>query len=140
MTRAVVDASVAAKWVVPEEFSEQASLLKGRALCAPAHWQAEAVNVVWSKVCRRELSAAEAVPRARALMRAPVELVPLSGLMDEALKHSLAHEIAVHDSLYLALAIARDIMFVTADRKLLRKLRAASAFAAHTCWVGDLRP
>ncbi len=48
MRAAVVDASVAAKGVAQEELTEQANaLLAGVALCAPAHWQAEAVNVLW---------------------------------------------------------------------------------------------
>jgi predicted nucleic acid-binding protein len=48
---AVVDASVAAKWVVEEDHSEKAaSLLQYGRRCARDHWLAEAVNVLWSKV------------------------------------------------------------------------------------------
>jgi predicted nucleic acid-binding protein len=134
----VVDASVAVKWVVAEDFSDQADLLKGSALCAPAHWQAEAVNVLWAKVYRGDLLPAGAIDRARMLMQAPVELVPLSPLMDEALKQSLAYGITIYDSLYLALAVARDIAFVTADRKLLQKLSGDPNLMALVRWVGDL--
>jgi predicted nucleic acid-binding protein len=136
--RVVVDASVAVKWVVAEEFSEQAALLKGNALCAPAHWQAEAVNVLWAKVYRGDLAPAGAVDRARMLMQAPVELMPLSSLMDEALRQSLAYGITIYDSLYLALALARGIVFVTADRKLLQKLSGDPSLMALVRWVGDL--
>ena len=138
MKSIVVDASVAVKWVVAEDFSDQADLLKGSALCAPAHWQAEAVNVLWAKVYRGDLLPAGAIDRARMLMQAPVELVPLSPLMDEALKQSLAHGITIYDSLYLALAVARDIAFVTADRKLLQKLSGDPNLMALVRWVGDL--
>jgi predicted nucleic acid-binding protein len=134
----VVDASVAVKWVVAEDFSDQADLLKGSALCAPAHWQAEAVNVLWAKVYRGDLLPAGAIDRARMLMQAPIELVPLSPLMDEALKQSLAYGITIYDSLYLALAVARDIAFVTADRKLLQKLSGDPNLMALVRWVGDL--
>ena len=138
MKRVVIDASVAVKWVVAEDFSDQAGLLRGSALCAPAHWQAEAVNVLWAKVYQGDLLPAGAIDRARMLMQAPVELVPLSSLMDEALKQSLAHRITIYDSLYLALAVARDIAFVTADRKLLQKLSGDSNLMALVRWVGDL--
>lgn len=138
MKSIVVDASVAVKWVVAEDFSDQADLLKGSALCAPAHWQAEAVNVLWAKVYRGDLLPAGAIDRARMLMQAPVELVPLSPLMDEALKQSLAYGITIYDSLYLALAVARDIAFVTADRKLLQKLSGDPNLMALVRWVGDL--
>ncbi len=58
MSAVVVDASVAAKWVVEEAFSAQAaSLLTGNTLHAPAHWLAEAVNVLGAKVARGELAA-----------------------------------------------------------------------------------
>jgi predicted nucleic acid-binding protein len=134
----VVDASVAVKWVVAEDFSDQADLLRGSVLCAPAHWQAEAVNVLWAKVYRGDLLPAGAIDRARMLMQAPVELVPLSPLMDEALKQSLAYGITIYDSLYLALAVARDIAFVTADRKLLQKLSGDPNLMALVRWVGDL--
>lgn len=138
MKRVVVDASVAAKWVVPEEFSEQADLLKENALCAPAHWQAEAVNVLWSKVYRGDLLPADVIERARALMQAPVESVPLPALMDMALKQSLAYRITIYDSLYLALAVAREITFVTADRKLFRNLSGDPNLISLVRWIGDL--
>ncbi len=138
MKSVVVDASVAVKWVVAEDFSDQADLLKGSALCAPAHWQAEAVNVLWAKVYRGDLLPAGAIDRARMLMQAPVELVPLSPLMDDALKQSLACGITIYDFLYLALAVARDIAFVTADRKLLQKLSGDPNLMASIRWVGDL--
>jgi predicted nucleic acid-binding protein len=134
----VIDASVAAKWVVPEEYSEQAGSLRENALCAPAHWQAEAVNVIWSKVYRGELSAAEATRRARILMGAPVEPVPLPALMEEALRLSLAYRITIYDSLYLSLAAARDIGFVTAERKVLRSIGGDAKLVQRVRWVGDL--
>ena len=60
----MVDASVAAKWVVKEDHSaEAARLLDCGARHAPDHWRAEAVNVLWSKVVRGHLTAAAAEER-----------------------------------------------------------------------------
>jgi len=60
----VVDASVAAKWLVEEDHSAVAALLLDYdARPAPDHWKAEAVNVLWSKVVRGDLTAADAEER-----------------------------------------------------------------------------
>lgn len=139
MRAAVVDASVASKWVAHEELTEQAdALLAGVALCAPAHWQAEAVNVLWGRVHRGEWDAGTAGERASALMRAPVESVAVPGLMDRALRHSIDLRVTIYDSLYVALAEARRLPLVTADRKLLLKMRRSPALAALAHWLGDV--
>ena len=139
MRAAVVDASVATKWVAQEELTEQANaLLAGIALCAPAHWQAEAVNALWARVHRGEWDAAIAAGRTSALMRAPVESVALPGLMDRALERSIDLRITIYDSLYVALAEVRRIPLVTADRKLLAKMQRNPALAALARWLGDV--
>ena len=141
MRAAVVDASVAAKWVAQEELTKQANaLLTGIALCAPAHWQAKAVNVLWGRVHRGEWEAGIAGERASALMRAPVESVDLPGLMDQALRWSIDLRITIYDSLYVALAEARRLPLVTADRKLLAKMRRNPTLAPFAHWLGDVPP
>lgn len=139
MRAAVIDASVATKWVAPEPFSDQAKLLlNGTEMCAPAHWQAEVVNALWSKVHHGEWSASFATERASALMRAPVEAVPLPALIDRALKHSIALRITIYDSLYVALAEMRRIPLVTADGKLLAKMMSDPGLAAIGRSLDDL--
>lgn len=58
---AVVDASVAVKWVFAEDHLDAALRLLGQAdsLLAPAHWLAEATNALWAKSIRGDLSEAE---------------------------------------------------------------------------------
>jgi predicted nucleic acid-binding protein len=71
LTEVVVDASVAAKWVVWEDHSTKAAtLLAYDARHAPDYWRPEVVNVLWSKVFRRELTAADAEERMKTLLRA----------------------------------------------------------------------
>jgi predicted nucleic acid-binding protein len=64
--QAVVDASVAVKWVVEEEHSVMA------------------VNVLWSKVFRGDVSAADFEERMTVLLRAPVIGTPIAELMARA--------------------------------------------------------
>jgi len=46
----------------------------------------------------------------------------------------------IYDSLYLALAIARDVPLVTADRKFFEKVVANKDLRSRIIWLGDLRP
>jgi len=136
----VVDASVAAKWVAAEEFSDQAATLLGwDTLYAPTHWMAEAVNALWGKVYRSELRARDAAERAAALADAPVVGVPLAGLMQGSFTLSIAFGITIYDSLYVALAELRRLPLVTADRRLVRRIGPGGLKSGSILWVGDLR-
>jgi len=137
--QAVVDASVAVKWVVEEDHSAKAALLLGfEARHAPDHWLAEAVNVLWSKVCHGDLTVADAEERMTVLLRAPLIAVPIAGLMPRAFAIAVACMVTIYDSLYVALAETRDIPLVTADERLIRRLSGDPALAKLMVWVGDL--
>ena len=132
-----MDASVATKWVVAEAHSEQAATLLGDDLYAPGHWQAEAVNVIWSKVQFGDLTAQDAEPRVELLLRAPVHAAPIAPLMKRAFAISVENGVTVYDSLYVALARDHGIPFVTADTRLLRKI-TDTTLRPLLRWVGDL--
>ncbi len=135
----MIDASVAAKWVIDEKHSTQAvRVLDLEARHAPDHWLAETVNVLWPKVAAGDLTEADATERMAVLVRAPVIGAPLSGLMPRALAISVAHAVTIYDSLYVALAERLDIPLVSADVKLIRRLASNTAIAARTVWIGDL--
>ncbi len=139
MREAVVDASVAAKWVVDEQHSDRAALLldwDGRH--APDHWLAEAINVLWSKVFFGALTASDCETRVRTLVRAPVIGAPLVNLLPSAFAISVARTVAIYDSLYMALAIERGIPFVTADERLIGRLCGDESLRKLLVWVGDL--
>jgi predicted nucleic acid-binding protein len=116
----VVDASVALKWFVPEALSENAaSLLDGSAdLSAPDLLYPEFGNILWKKVQRQEITTEDAREILIGLRRVPLALTPSSILIDAALEIAIAHRRTVYDSLYVALAVARDSILVTADDKL----------------------
>jgi predicted nucleic acid-binding protein len=137
--QAVVDASVAVKWVVEEDHSAKAVLLLEFDAChAPDHWRAEAVNVLWSKVCYGDLAAADAEERMAILLRAPVIATPIADLMPRAFAIAVARTVTIYGALYVALAETRDIPLVTADERLIRRLSGDPALAKRMVWVGDL--
>jgi predicted nucleic acid-binding protein len=135
----VVDASVAAKWVVEEAHSASAALLLNHdTLHAPAHWRAEAVNVLWAKVFRGDLTAADAEERMLVLNRAPIVDTAVAGLMPRAFAISVAHSVTIHDSLYVALAEQRDIPLVTADERLVQHLSGDADLGRRMVWIGEI--
>lgn len=123
MSKLVIDASVATKWVAPEPLSDQAvSLLEGPGLVAPDLLVAECANILWKKVVRSEMDQETAIVAAQAIERIDIELVPMRLLLAKSLKLALELDHPAYDCLYLALALARDCRFVTADKRLVNKL------------------
>ena len=126
MTALVVDASVVIKWVVQEEGSDAAvRLIGGPSLIAPDLLIPECANILWKKVRRKELTRDEAMLAAELLMRSDIELVPTRALMPAALKLAIDLGHAAYDCTYLALAMERDVLFVTADGKFVRLVERA---------------
>jgi len=139
MRQAVVDASVAAKWVVREEYSAQAERVLGfEARHAPDHWRAEAVNVLWAKIFRGDLSVVDARERMAVLQRAPIIETPVAALMPHAFEIAAARMVTIHDALYVALAEQRDLHLITADQRLVRRMAGDPALAKRMVWLGDL--
>jgi predicted nucleic acid-binding protein len=122
----VIDASIAVKWVVEEPGTPEALALRSRArLIAPELLVAECANILWKKVQRDELLKEEALLAARLLQGAEVELLPTRSSLEAATRLAIELDHPAYDCLYLALAIARDCPFVTADDHFLRKLGQA---------------
>lgn len=139
MREVVVDASVAVKWVVEEDHSANAALLLSYdSLYAPAHWRAEAINVLWARIVRGDLTAADAQERMLVLNRAPVVDVPIVDLMPRACAIAVAQSVTIYDALYVALAEQRDAALVSADQKLIRNVSSDTTLGHRVLWVGDL--
>jgi predicted nucleic acid-binding protein len=117
--RAVVDASVAIKWIVDEEGSDAALALVGAELWAPALLLAECGSALWRRARLGLLSQGEALERLTALATAPVQLAPDETSSIEALRLALDLDHPIYDCLYLALAHERDLPLITADRRLI---------------------
>ena len=127
MSEFVLDASVAVKWVVEEEGTQNAvGLLSAGTLCAPDLLIAECANILWKKVRLAQLSVEEALMAAKLIERADVELYPMRALLQPATKLAIDLDHPAYDCIYLALANARDAKFVTADARLISKVRDLS--------------
>lgn len=121
MTDFVIDASVVIKWVIEEPGTKQALSLRRHRLFAPDPLVAECANVLWKKVRRKELSAAEATLAASLLARAQIDLEPMRPLFESATRLAIEPDHPAYDCVYLALAENRGCDFVTADDSLSRK-------------------
>jgi len=133
----VVDASIALKWVIPEEDSAAARTLQQSELAAPDFWIIEAANALWRRVIQQELSQKEASRRLTWLRRAPVRLLPASDLIEDALRIATELKHPVYDCVYLAAAIREDAQFVTADTRFANAVRAHSKYAPHIGLLGE---
>ena len=102
--------------------SEALVLLEAGFLSAPDLLIPEYINILWKKVRRFEFEKDEAIMAARLLQKLDVEILPTRVLMEEALKLSVALDHAAYDCIYLSLALEKDWRFVTADKRLSRKL------------------
>lgn len=121
----VIDASVAIKWVVDEDESAQAlALRKNSRLIAPDLLVAECANILWKKVQRGEIEPQDAKLASDLLARADVALEPMNGLSAEALRLAVQLGHPAYDCFYLALALARRAIFVTADARFARAIAA----------------
>jgi predicted nucleic acid-binding protein len=139
VTRVVVDASVAAKWFIPEELSGEArSLLTAEyQLLAPDLLWAELGNILWKKHRRQEIDRRTASRLLRDFSRIPIEFHASQRWAESALELAIGHAVTVYDGLYLALAAAHGCRVVTADRRL---HEASHQHKTHLVdWVGDIR-
>jgi predicted nucleic acid-binding protein len=140
LRRVVVDASVVAKWLLPEIHSEAAARLLGgeRQLLAPDLVWAEVGNILWKKWRRGELEADTVELLLADFRRLPLIVHPSEALLDAAWQIAHGLDRSYYDSLYLALAMSQGAPLVTADRKLWQALQGGPAQAT-LWWVEDLR-
>jgi predicted nucleic acid-binding protein len=120
MSGYLVDASVAVKWLVSEDFSaEAATLLDGRAtLIAPDLLFAEATNALWALSRRGDIGKEDFAEAVDALKAAPVAVPhPMRRLAASATRLAIDLGHPAYDCFTLALAIQEQYPVVTADRR-----------------------
>ena len=120
----VVDASVAAKWFLPEPDAAAAlQLLDGRhRLAAPDLIRSEFGNIIWKLQARGVLDAEEASDLIEHFLSMPLEIHDSTYLLAPALQIAIATRRTVYDSLYLALAMELGGTVVTADERWVKAL------------------
>jgi len=130
--RFVVDASVAAKWLVREADSDKAEALLIQwkqgdfDLLAPEIVLAEIGSMIWKKSLRGLMPPDAALEVYEKFMRVSLPLAPIHDLAGPALKLALQYRHSVYDGLYVALAQMTGWRLITADEKLYNML--ASGF------------
>jgi predicted nucleic acid-binding protein len=139
MSRLVVDASVAAKWFLPEEHADAALTILDDAhqLHAPDFLLLEMDSLLCKWIHRGVITPAEAQTVRDAVRRIPIRIHPAGSLQDAAFHIAVRARISIYDSLYLALAVLTDGRTVTADRRLYNSL-ARGPLAKHALWVEDV--
>jgi predicted nucleic acid-binding protein len=139
----VIDASVAAKWILPasrETLSQEAlELLKSYAagevrFLVPDLFWAELANILWKAVRQGRVRVPGAESALRAMRERNFPTISSHALLVEAFAIATAFDRAVYDALYVALAVTSKSQLVTADERL------ANALAAHlpVRWLGSL--
>ena len=141
MNALVVDASVAIKWAIPSEpFADEAVRLLKRYVdgevdfIVPGVFWAEIGNVLWKGTRQGRWRQDEAEAVAADMKAREFVTVPSFILLPEALRIAFAHDRAVYDCMYVALAVQSKTNLITADERL------ANALAARfpVKWIGAL--
>lgn len=131
MNCCVVDANVAAKWLLPavgEGLLDQANHLLARhvkrelQLLAPELIEPEIGNVLWKAVRRGRISRSEAENSLRRFAALAIQVVPVSDLLVQALQIAVGCDRSFYDSLYVALAVNTKTELITADERLVNAL------------------
>jgi predicted nucleic acid-binding protein len=135
----VVDASVAFKWFVAEELYAAQALAVVRdemVLIAPDILVAEVCNAAWRSARLGRIDQAQVNEIAAALPRFFDTLVGAATLAPRAVVIAAELDHPVYDCLYLALAEEQQARLVTADTRLLEKLRD-TPWAATVLYLAD---
>lgn len=122
MTAFVVDCSVTASWVLPDEVSDSAVTLLGRLgsdpIFVPFLWPSEIANVLLMAERRGRLTSAQREVAFAALKRLPILAMPFDHQADWAATYDLANQFGLtfYDACYVQLAIRLREPLATFDK------------------------
>ncbi|MCU1326102.1 MAG: hypothetical protein JWN34_1472 [Bryobacterales bacterium] len=140
----MLDASVAAKWVLPAKdeplVDEAIALLERYAaglvtLVVPDLFWPEIANLIWKAARNERISVPFASEQLNWLQELRLRTAPSAPLVNSAMQIAVVERRAVYDSLYVALAVSRGLSFVTADERLVNAL--GTKFPVR--WLGSLQ-
>lgn len=121
----VVDASIAAAWLLPDEQSAEADevlhLLASEGAQAPSLLWYELRNILVMATRRGRLAASDAVPALARLRRLPIETVDMTLTGDaDVIQLADRYRLTAYDAAYLVLARGLPAPLATADQALAR--------------------
>jgi predicted nucleic acid-binding protein len=134
----VPDASIAIKWYVDENHTDNAEkLLDGTfQLHAPELIRPEFGNIVWKKVRRNDLNTKEGATIIDAFNRQKISYHTHETILKAAYIGAEITGQTVYDWTYLALAVSLSCQFLTADERFYKALRTTS-MKKYLIWLGD---
>lgn len=133
MSTCVIDASVAAKWLLPsagEPLAEEAlellrDYVEGRLrMIVPDLFWAELGNILWKAVRLRRIPDSTATKALQVMVGRNLPTVSSRVLLDDAFAIARTFDRTLYDALYLALAVQSKCPCITADERLARALAA----------------
>ena len=133
MSLVVVDASVAAKWFLPENgealVSQALALLDAYDMekvrfVIPDLFYVETASAIWKAVRVGRISRAFGNQALLLLTQREFPTVPSLKLLDKAFQIATNHGRTVYDCLYVALAVQTNSQLITADERLANSLAA----------------
>ncbi|MCB9453294.1 MAG: type II toxin-antitoxin system VapC family toxin [Anaerolineaceae bacterium] len=129
MTDYVIDASIVVQRLIRDTYTQHVKvlfrqLLTGNRLIIPEFCLLECTNVIWKQVRFQGMPQDQADNLVHDLNALPLTIMPVTGLLARGLYIGLIHELAVYDSVYIALAERLRIPLITADE---RQEKAANA-------------
>ena len=137
MATYIVDASIIIEYLVTGAYTREADkLLKNLShqFVVPEFCLLECANVLWKHVRFQSMPSAQAVVLLRDLRRLPLKRAAVKSLLSPALAIGLAHQLAVYDSSYIALALKSNAPLFTID---VRQQGAAVAMGAIVTPITD---
>jgi len=124
---AVIDASVAVKWYIIEEFREQAINLrddfikKKIKLLAPSILFFEVLNAI--RYSKKDISKKTLNNIGKSILYYGIQLFMFDeDLITETIKLALEKDVTIYDAVYVALAEIKKVRLYTADDRLIKKL------------------
>lgn len=120
----VVDASIAAKWILGEPDSARALAVRDEGdLIAPSIIAAEVGNALWKAVRRDGIARKDALDAIQAILLAFDALIPIEDLRQRALELAITLDHPIYDCFYLALAERERVPLICVDGPLIGKTK-----------------
>lgn len=141
----VVDASVAAKWYLPDEPDTATALrvlhefeANRIQLTAPTQilYEVPSVIIMATRQVAPRLSLDDARQAVDDFLDLGIRVETDIGLLHDTYQLSVALDVVFYDAAYLALAHRRGVRLITADRRLYQRMR----HLPEALWIGDWRP
>lgn len=138
MSGIVVDASVAASWLLADEVSPYAesvldAMQRGEPTFVPSLWPLEVANILFNAERRKRIDRKHRNAALDQVERLPVSIVAGPSLGDLQLIRALAekHQLTAYDAEYLRVAKELNLSLATLDKNLLAAAKREGVFAAN---------